>query len=221
MRLSQRLLIRVPEGLPTDHAALTEPMAVGLHAVRKAQLSGEEVPLVVGCGPVGLAVIAALKLARVGPVIAADFSPKRRQLALDMGADTVVDPGTDSPYSHWADVATVDERGRGLPLAERSRVRGQVQAVKNSGSGTATVQQPTRANGWRGELLLADHYAGETVMDVTVSASCVGTASTSQARLSCVHSAGSDVCKMGRIEVFNNHITRPGSPAAGAWGTVW
>ena len=97
----------------------------------------------------------------------------------------------------------------------------QVQAVKNSGSGTATVQQPTRANGWRGELLLADHYAGETVMDVTVSASCVGTASTSQARLSCVHSAGSDVCKMGRIEVFNNHITRPGSPAAGAWGTVW
>ena len=121
MRLSERLLIRVPEGLPTDHAALTEPMAVGLHAVRKAQLSGEEVPLVVGCGPVGLAVIAALKLARVGPVIAADFSPKRRQLALDMGADIVVDPGTDSPYSHWADVATVDERGRGLPLAERSR----------------------------------------------------------------------------------------------------
>jgi hypothetical protein len=96
----------------------------------------------------------------------------------------------------------------------------QVTAVLNSGQGTATVQQPTRANGWRGEVLLADPYDGETVQDITVTATCVGTAATHQARLSCVHSAGSDSCKMGRIEVFNNRITRPGAPAAGAWGTV-
>ena len=94
-----------------------------------------------------------------------------------------------------------------------------VTAVLNSGSGTVTVQQPTRANGWKGEVLLADAYDGETVQDITVTATCVGTAATHQARLSCVHNAGSDACKMGRIEVFNNRITRPGAPAAGAWGT--
>ena len=121
MRLSERLLVSVPDGLPTSYAALTEPMAVGLHAVAKANLTGSEIPLVIGCGPVGLAVIAALKLSGVGPVLAADFSPKRRELAIAMGADTVIDPGEDSPYGEWADVATVDERARGIALAERSR----------------------------------------------------------------------------------------------------
>src|SRR5438045_7833497 len=86
------LLIEVPNGLPTEHAALTEPLAVGVHAVEKAMLKGDETPLVVGCGPVGLAVIAALRLKNIRPIVAADFSPKRRELALKMGADVVVDP---------------------------------------------------------------------------------------------------------------------------------
>ena len=62
MVLSAPLMLEVPNGLPTEHAALTEPLAVGVHAVEKANLAGDEAPLVVGCGPVGLAVIAGLKL---------------------------------------------------------------------------------------------------------------------------------------------------------------
>ena len=81
MRLSEKLLIEVPNGLPTHKAALTEPMAVGLHAVEMARLTQDDVPLVVGCGPVGLAVIASLRMKGVQPIIAADFSPRRRQLA--------------------------------------------------------------------------------------------------------------------------------------------
>ena len=56
------LVLPVPNGLSTEHAALTEPMAVGVHAVAKARLEPYDAPLVIGCGPVGLAVIAALKL---------------------------------------------------------------------------------------------------------------------------------------------------------------
>ncbi|MEA2813487.1 MAG: hypothetical protein QOI93_1184, partial [Rhodospirillaceae bacterium] len=59
MLLAAPLLLEVPNGLSTDHAALTEPLAVGVHAVEKGALKGDEAPLVVGCGPVGLAVIAA------------------------------------------------------------------------------------------------------------------------------------------------------------------
>jgi threonine dehydrogenase-like Zn-dependent dehydrogenase len=92
MRLSEALLLAVPNGLATDHAALTEPMAVGVHAVAKARLAPEDAPLVIGCGPVGLAVIAALRLARVEPIVAADFSPRRRELAEALGAHVVVDP---------------------------------------------------------------------------------------------------------------------------------
>ena len=92
MVLSEPLLLPVPNGLPTDHAALTEPMAVGVHAVAMGRLEGNEACLVVGCGPVGLAVIAALKLAGAGPIVAADYSPRRRALAETMGADEVIDP---------------------------------------------------------------------------------------------------------------------------------
>jgi threonine dehydrogenase-like Zn-dependent dehydrogenase len=99
MLLSAPLLLEVPNGLPTEHAALTEPLAVGVHAVEKAGLKGDEAPLVIGCGPVGLAVIAALRLKGVRPVVAADFSPKRRELAAKMGADTVVDPTQEQPYA--------------------------------------------------------------------------------------------------------------------------
>jgi 2-desacetyl-2-hydroxyethyl bacteriochlorophyllide A dehydrogenase len=102
MVLSAPLMLEVPNGLPTEHAALTEPLAVGVHAVEKANLAGDEAPLVVGCGPVGLAVIAALKLKGIRPIVAADFSPKRRELAALMGADIVVDPSAEDPYGKLA-----------------------------------------------------------------------------------------------------------------------
>jgi len=91
----------VPNGLATEAAALTEPFAVGLHAVAKARMDPTSVALVVGCGPVGLAVIAALKAAGHGPVIAADFSPRRRAAAERLGADIVIDPAQESPHERW------------------------------------------------------------------------------------------------------------------------
>jgi len=63
------------------------------------------VPLVIGCGPVGLAVIAALKIKGMHPVVAADYSPARRALAEKLGADVVVDPARSQPYATWAEHA--------------------------------------------------------------------------------------------------------------------
>src|SRR3978361_1081715 len=86
MLLSEALLLEVPNGLAPEHAALTEPLAVGVHAVAKANIRGDEVPLVIGCGPVGLAVIAALKLRGPPPLVAPAHSPARRALAEDLCA---------------------------------------------------------------------------------------------------------------------------------------
>jgi threonine dehydrogenase-like Zn-dependent dehydrogenase len=108
MLLQEMLLLPVPNGLASHHAALTEPMAVGLHAVAMAALKPDDVPLVIGCGPIGLAVIAGLKLAGASPIVASDFSPARRALALAMGADVVVDPAKDSPWKRWEDLANPD-----------------------------------------------------------------------------------------------------------------
>src|ERR1700751_4272626 len=105
MLLSEPLLLEVPNGLAPEHAALTEPLAGGGHAVNKANIRGGEVPLVIGCGPVGLAVISALRLKGLHPIIAADYSPTRRMLAEKMGADVVVAPAAAQPYTTWADHA--------------------------------------------------------------------------------------------------------------------
>ncbi|MGD9879825.1 MAG: zinc-binding dehydrogenase [Reyranella sp.] len=102
MLLSAPLMLEVPNGLPTEHAALTEPLAVGVHAVEKGAVKEDEAPLVIGCGPVGLAVITALRLKGIRPIVATDFSPTRRELAVKMGADIVVDPARESPYSRLA-----------------------------------------------------------------------------------------------------------------------
>lgn len=106
MTLADKMLLEVPNGLSAEHAALTEPVAVGWHAVQFARLTPEDVPLVIGCGPVGLAVIAGLKIKGAHPIIAADYSPARRALAERMGADIVIDPAVDSPYRAWARAAT-------------------------------------------------------------------------------------------------------------------
>ena len=105
--LSEPLLLKIPDGVAPEHAAMTEPLAVGLHAVEKAGALGNEVPLVIGCGPVGLAVIAALKRKGLGPIVASDFSPARRALAEHLGADVAVDPAKTQPLAAWAEHATM------------------------------------------------------------------------------------------------------------------
>jgi len=105
MALSEPLLLEIPNGLATEHAATTEPMAVGVHAVAKAQLGKRDVPLVVGCGPVGLAVIAGLKLAGAEVIVAADYSPMRRRLAAHLGASVVVDPAERPAIDAWREAA--------------------------------------------------------------------------------------------------------------------
>ncbi len=116
MRLTEKLLLEVPNGLSTERAALTEPMSVGYHAVQKARLGPEDVPLVIGCGPVGLAVIAALKLKDIHPIIAADFSPGRRQLAQEIGADVIVNPREQSPYESWKQMAAYSDPAKAPQL---------------------------------------------------------------------------------------------------------
>jgi 2-desacetyl-2-hydroxyethyl bacteriochlorophyllide A dehydrogenase len=98
MLLSAPLLLRIPNGLDPRHAALTEPMAVGLHAVNKSGVQPGETALVLGCGPIGIAVVAALRARGVETIVAADFSPKRRELATTMGAHQTLDPAQGSPF---------------------------------------------------------------------------------------------------------------------------
>lgn len=99
--VSEAVTLPVPEGLSPELAALTEPMAVARHAVRRGQLGKRDVAIVIGCGPIGLAVVLMLKAQGVRTVVASDFSAARRELARAVGADVVVDPREDSPWEAY------------------------------------------------------------------------------------------------------------------------
>ena len=104
MLLDENFLMEIPAGLDDDLAAMTEPLAVGLEHSRAGDITRDDTCLVVGCGAIGLGVIAGLRLRGAGPIVAADFSQARRDLAIRMGADIALDPRETSPYEPLADL---------------------------------------------------------------------------------------------------------------------
>jgi threonine dehydrogenase-like Zn-dependent dehydrogenase len=94
----------VPDGLPLDVAAFAEPLAVGMHAADQADVAPGDGVAVFGCGPIGLAAIATLVDRGHERVVAIDLSPTRRDLALAIGAQAALDPGTTDIWSALADL---------------------------------------------------------------------------------------------------------------------
>ena len=107
--MSAPVLLRVPDGLPNEVAATTEPCAVGLHAVRKAEVQAGQHALVMGAGPIGLMTLLWLKHDGISHVTVTDFSAERRDLARQLGADLVLNPG-DSDV-----LAAITEAAGGAP----------------------------------------------------------------------------------------------------------
>jgi threonine dehydrogenase-like Zn-dependent dehydrogenase len=119
--VEEALMMPVPNGLGTDVAALTEPLAVGWHAVRRSEIGKRTVAVVIGCGPVGLAVILMLKARGVRTVVASDYSAGRRALATACGADVVVDPARNSPYAAITGHGHLTDSPAALELAVATR----------------------------------------------------------------------------------------------------
>jgi len=119
--VEESLTMPIPNGLKPDLAALTEPMAVGWHAVRRAELKKNDVAIVIGCGPVGLAVICQLKARGVKTIVASDFADGRRKLATACGADVVIDPAAASPYANWKEFGFLPDVPALLELAIGTR----------------------------------------------------------------------------------------------------
>ena len=93
VRIHGKQLLRVPDGIALDAAALAEPLAVGAHAVRLAgQLLGQRV-LVIGAGPIGLATTAFARRAGARDVVVSEIDAARRERAQRLGASALIDPG--------------------------------------------------------------------------------------------------------------------------------
>ena len=85
-------LLRIPEGLPVRAAALTEPTAIALHAVRLAGVSADDRVLVTGAGPMGLLIVAVLRTLGVENITVSEPAPARRARARAVGAARALAP---------------------------------------------------------------------------------------------------------------------------------
>ncbi|KAF4626719.1 hypothetical protein G7Y89_g11438 [Cudoniella acicularis] len=85
----------LPDNIPLDIAALVEPLAVGWHAVSRSPLKSDSDVLILGGGPIGIAVIHALKARGCGKIIVSEISGSRQKFCKHFGADIVLDPRHD------------------------------------------------------------------------------------------------------------------------------
>jgi L-iditol 2-dehydrogenase len=91
----QHILYKLPDGVSFEHAAMVEPVAVAMHAIRLTELSVNDTVVVGGAGMIALFVIQLLKLAGCGQIIAFDLDQDRLDLALQLGATHVFLAGRD------------------------------------------------------------------------------------------------------------------------------
>ncbi len=125
MLLSESLLVPVPHTLDTELAALTEPAGIAVHALAKAAMPQDAVPLVIGCGPIGLAMIGVLAAGGVAPIVASDLQPARGAHARAMGADAVTDGTGESGAAAAARLAP----GRPLVVFDCTGARGVLRRI--------------------------------------------------------------------------------------------
>jgi L-iditol 2-dehydrogenase len=90
----RRIIYRLPDELPFEHAALIEAVSIAVHAVRITPIELGDNAVVVGSGMIGLLTIQALRLAGCSNVIAIDIDDAKLAAAKNMGASSTINSRT-------------------------------------------------------------------------------------------------------------------------------
>lgn len=93
LAIPERILYRLPDGLPFDQAAMVEPVSIAVHAVQRTKIVPNATAVVVGSGMIGLLVIQALRWAGAKNVVAIDLADNRLALAQQLGATHTINSG--------------------------------------------------------------------------------------------------------------------------------
>lgn len=118
-----KCLIPLPDTVSDLEGSLMEPFGVAVRAVEEAQVSGQSV-LIQGCGAIGLMAVQAAKALGACQIIALDLDRYRLDLALELGADYVVDPARSDP------VKQVLELTNGIGIRRICEFTGNIGAIQ-------------------------------------------------------------------------------------------
>ncbi|GGL13533.1 2,3-butanediol dehydrogenase [Nocardia jinanensis] len=141
----------LPAGFSAETAALIEPLAVAWHAVELAGVNQRSTALVVGAGPIGLSLVLALRAHGVETVFVTELSASRKELALRLGADRIIDPREEEVVG----AVRAATGGRGVDVA-----------FDASGVGKATLQPAIDALAAAGTAVVVANFHGDVPLDV-------------------------------------------------------
>jgi L-iditol 2-dehydrogenase len=88
---------KIPAGMSHETGAMIEPYCVGLHAVLRAGIKHGDTIAIIGCGTIGMMTLISAVQCDPGRVFVTDLSAAKRNLALALGANSVVDPAISDP----------------------------------------------------------------------------------------------------------------------------
>ncbi len=94
----------IPDGVSFEEAALTEPVASCLHAIRKTNIGLGQTVTIIGAGPMGLILLQLARSCGAGQVIMLDQQADRLETARTLGADTLIDTGREDPVARVKEV---------------------------------------------------------------------------------------------------------------------
>jgi threonine dehydrogenase-like Zn-dependent dehydrogenase len=91
---AKALNYKVPESIPSHHAAFIEPLACSIHAVQRGKIELQDVVVIAGAGPLGLGMIATARMKNPALLISLDLNDQRLEIAKACGADLGINPST-------------------------------------------------------------------------------------------------------------------------------
>ncbi|MGF7483573.1 L-idonate 5-dehydrogenase [Providencia sp. SP181] len=149
--------------------AFSEPTAVAIHAINVAgSLVGKKV-LVIGAGPIGGLIIAAAKASGASEVIASDVSERCREIALQMGANKVLDASNNHDLLAYQEDkgyfdVTFEASGSSIAISASVDMTKRNGIVVQVGMGKNTVEYPVakmlvKEISWKGSFRFIDEFA--------------------------------------------------------------
>lgn len=92
-------LYELPPEMSYDAGAFVEPVAVGVHAVRRGQVLVGDTVAIVGAGTIGQVTLQAAKAAGASKLFVVEKARARKEYAKNLGATAVIDPGETDPVA--------------------------------------------------------------------------------------------------------------------------